>query len=278
MSKKLKHAPVYFAIGQVQHNPLLNLSTYVPAIQERMRKAGYPDFKQSIQAQIDLAATPLGAPDADAGAQPAIRKVEQFLFLNAGCTSGFVLQANSISFQTTEYDTFETFLSDLRLGLGTLHEAAGGLDFVERLGLRYLDAVVPRERESLGQYLVNELLGLPASFRRQTSIAKFAYSFTEAVLVSEGVGQVVARSIIQNGPLGFPADLRPDPLTVPERFRKIAGEHAILDTDGSFSQRQSFDAGAIETRLKQLHDLIHMAFRASVTDHAIQAWDGENDK
>ncbi|MCV2356531.1 hypothetical protein LNV09_20515 [Paucibacter sp. B2R-40] len=42
MDKKMKNAPVCFVIAQVCHNPILKLGAYVPAIQNRMGKAGYP--------------------------------------------------------------------------------------------------------------------------------------------------------------------------------------------------------------------------------------------
>ena len=73
MGKKMKSAPVYFTIGQVQHNPLLNLGSYLPAIQERMRKAGYPDFKRAMQVQFDLSCRRRGKRD------PASRLEQQIL-------------------------------------------------------------------------------------------------------------------------------------------------------------------------------------------------------
>ena len=267
MSGKMKSAPVYFTIGQVQHNPLLNLGLYLPDIQERMRKAGYPDFKRAVQMQFDLSPA-MVARDASEAPQPSAQRVERFLFADVASTSGFVFQPNSLSFQTTEYDTFESFLTQLKLGLGILGDAVGGLSFTERLGLRYLDAVAPAEGEVPKQYIADELLGLPA----RMPDTKFAYSFTEAVLVAEGVGQVVSRTILQNGMLGFPPDLHPDTLKVSERFRTIHGEHAVIDTDGSFTERQAFDIATVESRLRGLHGLIDKTFHATVTDHARKAW------
>ncbi len=48
MGQKMKNAPVYFTIAQVRHNPVLRLGAYAPDIQDRMRKAGYPDFKSCL--------------------------------------------------------------------------------------------------------------------------------------------------------------------------------------------------------------------------------------
>ncbi|MGH9908317.1 MAG: TIGR04255 family protein, partial [Pyrinomonadaceae bacterium] len=251
MGKKMKSAPVYFVIGQVQHNPLLNLSSYLAVIQERMRKAGYPDFKRAVQMQFDLSPAMAVGGDADQAPQPAVQKVERFLFSDVTSTSSFVLQTNSLSFQTTEYDTFETFSTQLAFGLTILGEAVGGLSFMERLGLRYLDAVAPKPSEMLNQYLAPELLGLSMRLPE----AKFAYSFAEAVLLEEGVGQVVSRTVIRNGPLGFPPDLHPDGLKVSDRFQSVSGEHAVIDTDGSFTGRRAFDMAEVQSRMEGLHDL-----------------------
>lgn len=268
MGKKMANAPVYFTIGQVQHNPLLNLAEYLPLISDRMRKAGYPDFKRALQMQFEL--SPASAKsDGDQSTQPVVQKVERFLFSNAESTSGFVLQASSLSLQVTEYDTFEAFMQQLKLGLDILSDTVGGLSFVERIGLRYLDAVAPAvSSESLTQYLAVELLGLHVRMPDEM----FEYSFTESLFISKGVGQVVSRTITKNGALGFPPDLQPDTLKLSDRFRTIAGEHAIVDTDGSFTERHAYDKARIELKLMALHELIEKSFHATVTDHARAAW------
>ena len=266
MGQKMRNAPVYFTIGQVQHNPLLSLESYLPGIQESMRKSGYPDFKRGLQVAFNLTANVV-----QEGTQiqaPPMQKLEQYLFLNAESTSGFVLLTNALSFQTTKYDTFESFLRELRRGLEILHEAVGGLSFIERLGLRYLDAVVPAKGESMGDYLANEVLGLPA----RMPDCQFSYSFAESVLTAEGIGQVVSRTIMQNAPLGFPPDLHPQTLKVADRFRAVSGEHAVIDTDGSLTARKPFEVNEVQQSLKGLHDLIDKAFRATATEHARSVW------
>jgi uncharacterized protein (TIGR04255 family) len=48
--------------------------------------------------------------------------------------------------------------------------------------------------------------------------------------------------------------------------------HAILDTDAFHLGREKFDAGALQSRLQALHDVIGTAFWATVTDRAKEAW------
>src|SRR6266404_6952565 len=124
----MNNAPVYFTIGQVQHNPLLTLDSYVPAIQENMRKSGYPDFSKGLQLGFNLTAN---VAQDGGGQQPPAVHLERYLFLNAEKTSGFALLANSFSFQTTDYGTFEEFLAEFLRGLEIVQQAVGGLSFVE---------------------------------------------------------------------------------------------------------------------------------------------------
>ena len=267
MGAKLKNAPVFFSLGQIQHNPLLSLENYIPAIQESMRKAGYPGFKRTLRVAFNLNQALAGNEGAPSEQLPSER-IEMFVFTNIDSTSGFVMTANGLAFQTTDYQNFEAFWAELRKGLEILSTAVGGLAFAERLGLRYLDAVMPKAGESLSDYLVPQLLGLPTCM----PTAQFAYSFSESLLIAENVGRVTSRTVIQEGGIGFPPDLQPLGLNLLDRFSSFKGEHAILDTDGSFAERKSFDLDEIGAHMDKLHDLASGCFKASVMPHASKAW------
>ncbi len=265
MGQKMKNAPVYFTIVQVRHNPVLSLDTYIPGIQESMRRAGYPDFKKGVAFSLNPAAIGEGAQSQ----LLSVQRVERYSFSNMESTRGFVLQQNALSYEATEYGTFETFSGEFLKGLEVIHNAVG-LDFSERVGLRYLDAVVPRSGEQLSQYLVPEVLGLSVRVKNGSSIA---HSFAETLILVDNVGQVVSRVIIQNGPLGFPPDLQPGSLTVADRFAQIKQVHAVIDTDGAFEGRDTFDIRALNGRIRSLHDEIIDVFHETITDHARVVWE-----
>lgn len=267
MVKKMKHAPVYFTIAQVRHNPVLRLGSYVPDIQERMRKAGYPDHRPGQTLVINLTPAPAGG---DAGiARPVPEAVERHAFLSMDATRGFIVEQSALSFQTTEYDTFQTFAEQFFIGLGIVHDSLS-LAYSERIGIRYLDAVVPAGGEpELKKYLAPGVLGLagrlPASVPIGLSVSETHIAMPDANLLS--------RTIIRSGPLGFPMDLEPQGLAVPARFQQINGVHAIIDTDASQDERQPFDLLRLRKRFDGLHTQIRMAFDASVTPYALKAWE-----
>src|SRR5258708_7181702 len=158
MGGKMKNAPVYYTVAQVQHNPLLSLDSYLPSIQESMRRAGYPDFRRGLHLAVSLSAESMRKQEQES---PPLQKVEQFSFADITNTKGYILLPNAISFHTSNYDTFDSFAAEFITGLNIVSSAVDGLSFVERLGLRYLDAVAAQTDEKLDQYLVREVLGLP---------------------------------------------------------------------------------------------------------------------
>lgn len=266
MGEKMRNAPVYFAIVQARHNPVLQLGTYVAEIQEKMRRAGYPDFARGATMVFNMTAA--NQEDADKSMMPQVSQNERYLFSNREKDSGFILEPTAVSFQTTSYDTFEPFVTEFLKGLGIVHDCVT-LSYCERLGLRYLDAVVPEEGErALDKYLVNEVLGLAHRLPSGTNVA---VSFSETH-IHRPVGNVICRTIIQNGPLGFPIDLQPGPLKLGARFAFIDGVHAILDTDASHEGREPFEIGKVKTTLDGLHAEVRAVFDITVTEHALQAW------
>jgi uncharacterized protein (TIGR04255 family) len=233
MGTKMGSAPVYFTIAQARFNPILTLDTYAPQIQERLRKEGFPDVKKG--------------------------------FDNMERNSGFILDQGALSFQTTEYDVFESFSLLFLKGLQAVNEAVG-LSFTERIGVRYLDAVFPKSGESLRDYLAGSVLGLTEKLDET-----IVHAFSETLVKKDSVN-VRSRVIIQEGDVGFPPDLQPMTLSIGERFKQLHGRHAIIDTDGWSELREGFNVERVREQLTLIHTGIDRTFRASVTENALKAW------
>ena len=133
MGTKLSSAPLYYTVAQVQFNPVLDLDGYIPAIQSKMRETHFSDYKKEVVQRLVF---PFGNAEQDQMAAPTVASQSRYLFGDIDGRSSFMLETNTLSFQTTRYDTFETFSETLLGGLRILHNALG-LDFVERIGLRY---------------------------------------------------------------------------------------------------------------------------------------------
>jgi len=263
MGKKLTNAPVYYTVAQVQFNPVLDLDGYIPAIQSKMREAHFPDYKKEAFQRLVL---PFGGAGQEQIAAPTVTSQSRYAFGDIEGRSLFLLETNALSFQTTTYDTFETFSKVLLDGLGVLH-AALRLDFVERIGLRYLDAVQPlKNGETLREFLVPEVLGhaLRGEGQLQQSVSE--------TVVSTAAGQLVSRVLIRHGHIGLPMDLGGLAPAIEPRFTQRESLHAIVDTDASSGRRETFELSKVRERLAALHDDIGKSFNATVTDHARASW------
>jgi uncharacterized protein (TIGR04255 family) len=260
MAKKMKNAPVYYALAQVRFNALAALETYVPAIQDSLRKVGYPDF-QTIQMTSLMMAGSMA---------PKTTVLTRYLFLNSRKTSGFVLDQSWLSYQTTHYDTFDPFLAGFLEGLQVVHREAV-LSYFERVGIRFLDAVLPVAGETVSQYLQPYVLGLSTLFPDR----KLVHSISETRTAFEKT-TLVGRAVIhtqKEGGAAFPEDLQPTPLRLIDKFSNISGEYAIMDTDSWIDDRQDFDVGNLEKTLNSLHTNMRRSFDLMVTPHALKVWD-----
>lgn len=256
MGEKMNNAPVFFTLAQVRFNPLLKLNEYLPTIQEKFRIERFPDFREE---QVRLFSF-------QHGAQSASLQLRYILGDVAG-SSSFVLDVNSLTFQTSAYKTFTEFSESVEKGLNILNSSLeSGLDYVARVGIRYFDAVQPREQESLSDYLIPEIMSLSAK------TSGLVHSLSETVSISPH-GKLVTRVIIRDGQLGLPTDLLPLASSLDSRFTLFSGRHAILDSDAYNEQRQApFDISKVMSNLVGLHDDIDQSFKQLVTDHALVVW------
>ena len=193
---------------------------------------------------------------------------ERFSFGNVEKTLSFFLDADKLTLQSTNYGTFETFSEKFLKGLSVLHDVVQ-LDFTERVGLRYLDRVMPRSNETLEQYLAPEVLGMSSRLGGRP-----LHSYSETLTEIDNI-KLLSRVVIQNGGLAFPPDIVPGDMIVANRFREYEGRHAILDNDGFVEGREVFSAESVGVHLNAIHKVIGRAFRATTNQYAIKVWGQE---
>jgi uncharacterized protein (TIGR04255 family) len=262
MGTPLKNPPVYFTVLDLRFNTLLKLGDYLPSIQERMRREGFPDF--AIRRTVAIQTTMQdGLPQASA---PTTTVVEHFVFGTADKTHRFVLGVANLALLSTRYASFEAFSDKFINGLENVHKIVN-LDFIERIGLRYLDQIAPKQDDALEQYLAPEVMGV-----RDRLGGDLVHAFSESVN-RYGPLQLRSRVVVQDSPIAIAPDLAIEQdMAIESRFRRNSGLHAILDTDGFFEGRVDFSIGTVRTQLQDIHDLLSHTFSVLVTDHARKVW------
>ncbi|KIQ54968.1 hypothetical protein SY28_05775 [Meiothermus taiwanensis] len=256
-------------IGQVRFNPVpVPIRDNIEKIQEGFRRLGYTDYRPQTLQQMQIVL------ENGRVTERPIGPVDIFEFANAERTELFRLEPAQLSLQTVDYQTFAGFSQALAGGLEVL---AGNLplDFIERVGLRFLDAVMPREGEDVADYLHEQLLGLSALADNLTT----TFSLSET-LMRRGSDSILARVVIQEGRVGFPPDLEGVGMEIGARFRNFSGRLAILDNDAFYTERMRFHGvstipSVMET-FKRLRNLIDEVFQKSVTEKAFEVWRGED--
>lgn len=265
MSERMSNAPVYYALAQAQFNPVAAMSKYVDQIQDRLRREGYPLFEPQ---QVTHLVIP--GPGQAQQEEPQIAHRVSWLITRSDRTAGFILEPSAISYHTTHYDTHKEFIPELLRGLAAVHEVVT-LDHVSRLGLRYLDAVLPRADESVDQYLVAGLHGIEFNAMQRYGLTESVFGTDSGPLVSTGT--LVTRVHRMTAPLGFPPDMQPNGLVINPKFEgQEPRAHAVIDTDHFVEGRMPIDMDNLGKQVLSLHATIKSVFEATTTGHARDAW------
>lgn len=249
----LLKSPLVYVLAQAVFSPVQIMDSFVPKIQERMRRNGYVGFIQEQRQQMVL--TP----------EPSIQPFTRWIFSNREKTEAVVLSQNFIVLETTRYDRFETFIEAFRFVLSTIGEVAEPA-LVERLGLRYIDVIALGPGESFSDYLQPTLLGLSAG---DLGVGNLATQY-EATGSTEA-GELVLRLSQPVDGTVLPADLFGSVLkfTTPSRE---PGTFKILDVDNFVTEQVDFLVEPLLDRFWQLHRCSDRVFRNSVTEKALQIW------
>ncbi|NOZ79924.1 MAG: TIGR04255 family protein, partial [Acidobacteria bacterium] len=144
---KLRNSPLVMVLAQVRFAPVLQMAEYVPALQESLRHKGCPRFEAQTIREIVF------------GPQVKVKEAERWVFANAKNTEAVVLSKDFVVLETNRYTVFEDFANRLETILEILGTEVE-LSLAHRLGLRFVDMILPRDGEDLQEYLRPQLHGL----------------------------------------------------------------------------------------------------------------------
>lgn len=265
MSEKMSNAPVYYALAQAQFNPVAAMAKYIDEVQDHFRREGYTLFEPQQVTHLKLSSEHGSAPT-----EPQIVHTTSWLITKGDRSSGFILNPTSITFHTTHYETSNEFIPELLRGLKTVNEIVG-LEHLSRLGLRYLDAVLPKSDETIDKYLADGLHGIRFGAVQRYALNESVFETQSTPIVPRGT--LIARVHLMTSPLGFPPDMVPSGLIVMPKFEiEDATPHAVIDTDHFVEGQMLLDFNKIEEQLSALHATIKLVFDATVTDYARAVW------
>lgn len=262
MSRKSTNPPVFYTIIQVQFSPIAAMANYINDIQDKLRFDGYTLFDQQKITQLQFDATLPGK--AEVVEHPIWR------ITKSDRKSGFILSQAHLVYHTTHYQTHNEFFENFLLGLQKIHSIVK-LDHLSRLGLRYLNAILPVKEEHIDRFLIKGVHGVNIDASHRYSL--YESVFDTKVDSTSLPGTLVNRIYCRSGPLGYPPDIAPHDLLPMPKFDKGSSVlHAVVDIDHFIEGQMPLDFEYVKKHLNSLHKKIKEAFKATITDYAINTW------
>ncbi len=260
LTPKLHNAPLSLVLCQVRFSRVRKMAEFIPAIQDRLRRIGFPSDVSGLLQQVLLTA-----------AGPQLSQTKQDEFRSADNTWSIAVGEDTLVLITTNYDRFAGFADKLRLAVEIV-DAAAELRHgqITRIGLRYIDVIQPQAGETNRDYLQTNLHG------PQSAI------FTDGQLVhleSAGrtaIGTMILRITQNDQGILVP----PDIVLKPMRHNQVAKPGqliTLIDSDHYVEGEWPFDLKAMIETVDHLHRGINtLFFRDVVTKHATTVWKAED--
>ncbi len=258
---QMPNAPLALVLAQVRFSPYLTIGNSIPAIQDALRK-NYPLFRKSQIQSLEI--TGAGAPN--------ISSVDRWDFVDQDNREGFIVQQDSLTFLATRYKTFEDFAEKQYVVLSCFENTVKDV-FVERLGLRYVDVIVPRGGEQPEQYVVDGLRGCSLEMY---SPLQFRSQYVGRWNLDSGA---MTLRFINGAPKPYlPPDLQPLELGIPEIIEKAStasGRVGTLDFDRALEHRGLYSASKISELFAGMHADASNVFKRAMSPLAKEVWNSK---
>lgn len=258
---KLPDAPLIYVLAQVVFTRIPKMGSLWEDFHQRV----FDVYPESGMEQIDqFAVKPEGV---------EISKETRWNLVSSDHRKGLILHSNALILHTTSYSTSGDFFADLRFALDGLVQVLPARIEAKRLGLRYVDLLVPRDGLSVDQQVTDALRtpsfeDLGCKVRRTDATVHYETSIA---------GEMVLRYRQSAGPDVLPGDLFPNalqPAPLLTKPRPSIGVVGLLDFDHFVSRDQPFEVEPITAEFRKLQETTSAAFRAVTTPDAMRAWEG----
>lgn len=256
------NAPLAYVLAEVRTELLADIKNYQPKLAGR--------FRDEFPIQRTMHAAKLVASGAQFLFEPEPDAAWEFA--TPDNRVAVILRTNGIVLHATAYSDSRDFLARLQRVVGVVAEEVPSV-YVNRLGLRYIDFILPASGEEPESYVdrrLNPDLGLSKQAGGPDATTLAVYRMDE--------GQLTLRYVRGRGKPEVPPDLGmlsldPSPLMKPGAIADRQPT-AILDTDRMLlcSPVERLDPGRVREHFVRMRHDISTAFQATITDHARRVW------
>lgn len=259
--RHLPKAPLIYTLAVVHFTNIQKIADYIPDLQDSVRDR-FPIYEEKVGQIITV-------DHRGGGINFQTEHQREWNFMDAEKVWGFSVSASRLFIHTVAYDSSPSFLSTLQNLLEELKRIAR-VSHCVRLGIRYIDAIIPLPGEKIEQYIDSRL----CSYKLE-GIESVGSSYVNRY--NTQFGELILRSSITKDDVPVPPDLRDTAFRLASDYNQIVnGKFAILDTDHfvHFDKPIVFEPVELKNRVDQLHRHASDAFRSVATPHAIGIWEG----
>lgn len=258
------NAPLVYVLAELRTERIADVKAYQAKFGERLRELGYP-IQRTMHA-AKLVAT---------GHQMIFEPEQDAIweFATPDNRTAVMLRSNGLVLHATAYKHEVEFLTHLHAAIAVLAEEIPSV-YINRIGLRYVDFVLPGKGEEPETYVDARLfpnLGLAKETSDVTS--------TSVAMYSMGKGrQLTLRYTRGCGKPELPPDLGmlsldPSPLMNPSNVDSKSAT-AVIDTDCNltYSPVEKMDAAKVQAQFESIYGDVFLAFNKAITGHARKVW------
>lgn len=242
IGKRLEPAPVRQAICQIKHEALtIDPYTYGTLIQGDL---AYEDMQPHSMQEFILLPT-------EAGLRPSTSEQKGIILRSPGWSVSVF--ANSFSLDCTAYERWENFLSRFQALLTSVMRH-GGPRLISRVGVRFIDELVPPEGDPI-----------PREERVDPSLA----GILRHPHLGPRVDATTTMAQMREGRYG---------VTLRHGCDSISGANYMVDTDCYLDTGFAAAEDAVVDHVEALHDLASRVFRESLSVRYFAAIGGDADE
>jgi len=252
---KLENQPLKLILAELRFSPILNVLDYIPKLQDRLRDL-YPLLEKGQDKAVNINVN-----------EVQVQNMERWIFISKDKRSLVDISQDRLLFVTSVYDRFGPFSESFQHVIQVIADVLKPALF-SRLGLRYIDAVVPLENEKL-EDLIDDSFLMPIALSK-FSDRNLGHKTESGVQVNDG--HLIVRTLHLISNMVVMPDQNQVPIIIPasDEEKKVS-VRVLLDFDHYWHNPQNqedFNVSAILERLSHLHQPSRQAFFSMTTDKA----------
>ena len=247
----LKSSSNYLTIAEVRFDDSANIAEHIHTIQAALRVAHYTD-STTIKSQT------INVEQLDQRQVLVPTMHNAYMFSNKYKTSHFILNAQCLTFKTSDFKNIESFLTLFLEGFFIVNKVLN-LTSTQRIGLRSLERIVPSKGTRLTDYLAPSELNLHKKLGGNS-----VFSQTEIFHKFKDIQLLNRVKICINSGLELPRDIDPADMAFKVDLITYSGPSVFIDSDGYIEKKQRVSFANVKKTLAEVHALTTVAFSASV--------------